>query len=471
MNILAVSIITMISIAVVVYMLIKKMDIKITLLGVGLGLMYLALFMGQQIAVKDFVTTGSILLDPISIIPKEFVSTLSGAGLIILILGGYTAYMNKIGANDVTVNVLTKPLGKVTSPYVLVPIVFLLGNLLSLVIPSASNLSIILLATLYPVLKKAGMSTLAAAGVIATTATIIPTPLGGDNIAVVAELVKSSQFANLTVADYVFRYHAIVSIPSLLLMAVAHYFWQKRMDKKDIANGVVDSVAEVDKIKEVKGGILYKAVYAILPTLPIFILIITYVLDLAGIASIGVEVGLASFLSFIIAIICELIRTKNAKVVLEDTEEFFKGMGRAMPVVALLVSASIFVIGLKSIGLISQLQAIMESTETVGFVLPLTLVIFTAIIVILSGSGTALFYAMVPLMLPLAEAAGINPIAVTIPMGLAGNLLRACSPVAAGVMIVAGTTKQSPLNIVKRTLVPSVIALVFMFILSMIIYL
>ncbi|KMT21050.1 C4-dicarboxylate transporter DcuC [Clostridium cylindrosporum] len=471
MNIFTLSIITIVAIALVVYMLIKKMDIKITLLGVGLGLMYLALLMGQKIAFKGFTSTGSATLDPISIIPMQFVSTLSEAGLIILILGGYTAYMNKIGANDVTVNVLTKPLGKVKSPYMLVPVVFLLGNLLSLVIPSASNLAIILLATLYPVLRKAGMTTLTAAGVIATTATIIPTPLGGDNIAVVAELVKSPQFANLTVVDYVFRYHAIVSIPSLLVMAAAHYFWQKRMDKKDIASGLVDTISQTGEIKEVKGGSLYKIVYAILPILPIFILLIAYALDIAGIAAIGVDVGLASFLSFIIAIICELIRTKKAKVVLQDTEEFFNGMGRAISVVALLVSASIFVTGLKSIGLISGLQAIMKSTETVGFVLPLILVVFTAIIVILSGSGTALFYAMVPLMLPLAQAAAINPIAVTIPMGLAGNLLRACSPVAAAVLIIAGTTKQSPLNIVKRTLVPSIIALVFMFVLSMIIYL
>ena len=59
-----------------------------------------------------------------------------------------------------TVNVLTKPLKHVKSSYFLVPVVFLLGNLLSLVIPSASNLAIILLATLYPVLIKSKMSPL-----------------------------------------------------------------------------------------------------------------------------------------------------------------------------------------------------------------------------------------------------------------------------------------------------------------------
>ena len=78
---------------------------------------------------------------------------------------------------------------------------------------------------------------------------------------------------------------------------------------------------------------------------------------------------------------------------------------------------------------------------------------------------------MVPLMVPLAAAAGINVLAVSIPMGLAGNLLRAVSPVSAVVMIVAGTTKKSPLEIVRRTSVPMISGVVIMFVLSMIVFL
>ncbi|HCL03553.1 MAG TPA: C4-dicarboxylate ABC transporter, partial [Lachnoclostridium phytofermentans] len=106
---------------------------------------------------------------------------------------------------------------------------------------------------------------------------------------------------------------------------------------------------------------------------------------------------------------------------------------------ALLVAATVYVSGLKSIGLISSLQAtILEIQGSgLGFILPLILVGLTILIVLLSGSGTALFYALVPLMMPLATAAGINALAVTIPMALAGNIIRAVSPVAAVVMIVA----------------------------------
>ncbi|MCB6603189.1 C4-dicarboxylate ABC transporter, partial [Erysipelatoclostridium ramosum] len=82
-------------------------------------------------------------------------------------------------------------------------------------------------------------------------------------------------------------------------------------------------------------------------------------------------------------------------------------MGNSMPIVALLVAASVFVLGLNSIGLINALQTAMLGVQGsgMGFVLPLILMGLTILIVLLSGSGTALFYAMVPLMVPLAEAA------------------------------------------------------------------
>ena len=460
------------AVGIVGFMLVKKMDIKISLFLIGIVLMYIALLMGKDISFADFVSSGVTWLDPFKVVGDQFVSTLTSAGFIILILGGYTGYMSHIGANEVTVSVLAKPIAHIKSPYILVPITFLLGNLLSLVIPSASNLAIILMATLYPVLRQAGMSLLSAAAVIATTATIMPTPLGSDNVAIAAELAKTDMFSGLTASDYVFRYHVLVSIPTLLVMALAHYFWQKFMDKRagsDLTDGDVD-LAEV---KAVEGGALYRTVYAILPLLPIIMLLIVFAITSPTGAKINLSVELASILSFVIAIICELIRTRKGKETLAGTESFFKGMGGAMPIVALLVAASVFVVGLKSIGLITELQNAMTglSGSGMGFVLPLILVGLTALIVLLSGSGTALFFAMVPLMVPLAAAAGINVLAVSIPMGLAGNLLRAVSPVSAVVMIVAGSIKKSPIDIVRRTSVPMIAGVIVMFILSMAIFL
>ncbi len=459
------------AVAVVIAMLIKKMDIKITLLLMGIILMFVGLGLGTPIGGEEFASTGAVWLDPLKVIADQFKSTISSAGFIILILGGYSAYMSAIKANNVTVSVLTKPIARIKSVYILVPLVFLLGNLLSLVVPSASNLAIILLATLYPILIQAGMSTLTAAGIIATTATIVPTPLGSDNVAIAAELAQTAEYAGMTATDYVFRYHAMVSIPTLLFMAVVHYFWQKYCDKK--SKDTVADLEKIEKVEEVQGGALFRTVYAILPLLPILLLILVFALQKMTGLKIDISVEVATLFSFVIAILCELVRNRNAKATLNATESFFKGMGGSMPIVALLVAGTIFVTGLKSIGLIAALQSAMTGMQGsgMGFVLPLLLVGLTALIVLLSGSGTALFFAMVPLMVPLASAAGISVFAVSVPMGLAGNLLRAVSPVSAVVMIVAGSVKREPLAIVKRTSVPMIAGTVLMFILSVILFL
>jgi DcuC family C4-dicarboxylate transporter len=445
-------------------MLIKKMDIKMILMAAGILLTIAAMLLGKTVVAKP-----EDLLIPLSAIVDQFKKTLPGAGLIILMLGGYAAYMSAIGANEVTVATLTKPLRGIKSPYIMVPFVFLLGNLLSLVIPSASNLAIILLATMFPLLKMSGMSTLTAAAVIATTATVMPTPLGGDNVAVAKEL-------GISPADYVFRFHAIVSLPTLFLMAVVHYFWQKFCDKKDagaLDGAIPDQESGKNELKQIEGGPVFKIVYTILPLFPIILLLAVFFgnLSLPRGAQISISVETATLLSFVIAIICEFIRHKNAKKVLEGTEHFFKGMGNSMGIVALLIAAGVFVAGLTSIGVIAHLQNTMQHTQPPGFVLPLILIGLTALIVILSGSGTAFFYAMIPLMVPLATAAGISVLAVSVPMGLAGNLLRAVSPVSAVVVIVAGSTKMSPINIVKRTSIPMITGVLFMFVLSMVLFL
>ena len=447
----------LIAVIIVVIMLIKKMDIKITLFAMGIVLMYIAIAMGNPIAIKEFESTGLTVLDPLKAVIDQFKSTLPAAGFIILILGGYSAYMTSIGANEVTVHTLTKPIKKIKSVYILVPLVFLIGNVLSLVIPSASNLAI--------------MSPLTAAAVIATTATVMPTPLGGDNVAVATELAKYPAFAGMSVTDYVIQYHAMISVPTLIVMAVVHFFWQKFMDKKN--TGKLEDNVEVHEVKAVPEGGLYRFVYTLLPIFPILLLIVVYIIRSVTGSNVDISVEVASLLSFLIAIVCEIIRTKDSGKVLKQTEDFFKGMGSSMPIVALLVAASVFVLGLNSIGLIDALQTAMLGVQGsgMGFVLPLILMGLTILIVLLSGSGTALFYAMVPLMVPLAEAAGISAIAVSIPMGLCGNLMRAVSPVAAVVVIVAGTIKANPLDIVKRTSVPMIAGVVTMFVLSMIMFL
>lgn len=463
-----ISLIGVTAVVFLIYMLLHKNDIKMSLLTLGLILMYIAIFMGNRLTLS--AKTGIKWLDPIQAIVDQFSTTLVGPGFVILILGGYSAYMNYIGANQVTVHALTKPINKIKSVYVLIPIVFLLGNLLSLVIPSASNLAIILLATLYPVLRTAGLSRLTSAALIATSATIIPTPLGSDNVAIASQL-------HVAVTDYVFLKHAIISIPTLITMSIVHYFWQKYMDKRHPNSTTYAEEKEKNSIEEkqsknknTKHSPFSTFIYGSLPLLPIILLLIIFTINITVGTNLNVSVQVVTLISFFVAIITEILNKRQLQKVLQGTNAFFTGMGNVMNVVILLVSASVFVQGLTSIGIMNMIQSTMKNINSSGIILPIIMVLFTAIIVLLSGSGTALLFAMIPLIIPLSNAAGISPTALAIPMQLAGNLLRAVSPVAAVVLIIAGTTHLDPMQIIKRTSVPMIFGVFMTLMLSLIIF-
>ncbi len=422
----------------------KNYDAKVVLFVTGLILLYLAVLLGHPVLAAK-ASSGLSWVDPFKVVRDLFVKQYSNAGLIILTLFGFAAYMSHIGANQKVIEVLSKPLSGIRSPYILVPLVFWLGTLLSIIIPSAASLAVILMATLYPVLRAAKMTPLTAAGVIATTATIVPTPLGGDNV--VAARVLGFEH----VVDYVFYHHAPITIPAIIIMGFAHYFWQRYMDKKSPATGEMS----LDESK-LKQNVEAPTYYAIFPVLPLILTIFFWLFFKSA------KVGLVeiTLFSFALAFACEIVRrrndpTTNGKKLLGDANLFFKGMGDGFSkVVVLIVAASTMVAGLSSMGLIDMISNSLQGVESADTGLMFAFSGITGLITFISGSGNAVFYSFIELIPQIAEKAGIDPIMVALPMQCTSNLIRAVSPVAAVVIIVAATIRENPLNIVKRTAVP-----------------
>lgn len=437
------------------YLIYKKYNATIALAVGGLVLLFAAVALGHPILTPE-ETTGIIWLDPFKKVELSFLKNLGNIGLTIMTLFGFSSYMNSIGANEVTVNLMTKPLGKIKSKYILVPFIFLIGNLLSLVVPSASSLAVLLMATLYPVLTKVGVTPLTAGAVIATTATIMPTPLGADNI-------LAAETFGMNIMDYVIA-NAKISIPSLLIMAVAHYFWQKYLDKKEVST--VESKIDESKLDKVNGNLPPKY-YAILTVLPL-ILVLLFNLVIKN-----VNIGLVSIavISLIIAIIVELIRKKDFKVVSNDIEIFFKGMGNGLAmVVSLLVAASLLVDGLKAIGVVDMITNSVQGLEGAGTILMLAFSGVTFLIGLISGGGLSVFYASVEMIPDLAAAVGVAGPMIALPMQMVANLVRSISPVAACIIVVCSITGTSPMQIVKRTSVPVIVGIISTLVLSILMF-
>ncbi|MCY9590352.1 C4-dicarboxylate ABC transporter [Paenibacillus chitinolyticus] len=436
------------------WMISKKVNATVVLFVAGIVLLYGAVFMGHNVLPAE-AATGSRWFDPMKSITNNFISNLGNIGMTIMVLFGFSSYMTKIGANEVTVQTLMKPLAGIKSVYVLVPVIFVVGNLLSLVVPSASSLAILLMATLYPVLKRIGMSGLTAGAVIATTATIIPTPLGADN-------VIAAQTLGIDLMEYVMKYHAVISIPTLILMTFAHYFWQKYMDKKN---------PETDTIDESKLGTLRTDLpptyYGFLPILPLVLITVF------GIFVKSIKIGLVeiTFISLIVAVLVEMIRKRKIQQVFEELMVFFRGMGDGLAmVVSLLVAASLLVDGLKALGIVDMLTDSVKDLNGAGMILMFAFSGITALIGLISGGGLAVFYASVGLLPAIAQNVGIDGAMLSIPMQLIANLVRSVSPVAACIIVVCSIIQKSPMEVIKRTSVPIIVGIISTLVLSYVMF-
>ncbi|EMG29300.1 transporter, anaerobic C4-dicarboxylate uptake C family protein [Listeria fleischmannii 1991] len=439
----------------VFYLIIKKYQPAIVLLIAGLVLLTMALLLGKPL-LESADATGFAVLDIFKKLELVFINQLGMVGITIMTLFGFASYMNYLGANDVAVTLLTKPLGRIKAKYVLVPIVFIIGNILSLFVPSASSLAVILMAILYPVLKKIGLSALTAGGVIATVATIMPTPLGADNV-IAAKTLGYDLF------DYVFLNHAIISIPTLIVMAFAHYFWQKYMDKRQGEKAFVD--IDEEKVQQ-EEKILPPKYYAIFPMLPLIFIVVIGIFF----RDIKADVVILTLISFFITIFVEMLRNKAFKKPLDDSFEFFKGMGQGFTqVVVLVVGGVMFAEGMSAIGIIDMLTTSVQHVESAGTMLTFIFSGATFLLGLVSGGGLAMFYATVDLLPNIAASANIDGILLALPMQLIANLVRSISPVAAVIMVVASIIKVSPMEIIKRTSVPVIVGIIMVMILSLII--
>ena len=448
------SLLVLVVLVAVAYLIVKNYHPALSLIIGALVLLACAWMLGHPIYPAG-EGTGFGLFDIFLKFKDTIIAQVSSAGIVIMILFGYSGYMNAIGANQMAVNFLVKPLMKIKRKSLFVPVVFLIGNLMSLVVPSASSLAIILMSILYPMLASMGISSLTAAGVIAMTATIMPTPLGADN-------VIAANTLGYDVLNYVV-WNAKISLPSLLIIAVAQYFWQKYCDKKEGEAAYVSLNEEgLSKQKEFD----VPKFYAILPILPLLLIV---GVGIAGmfIKGITMDIFVLTFISFFIAVLVETLRLKSFKKVQDTAVEMFKGMGQGFSqVVMLVVGGSLFTSAIQTLGIIDSIMASVEASSSAGIVTTLIFSGATTLFGILSGGGLAMFYAVIELIPGIAEKAGIDGILISLPMQMIANLTRTISPVAAVVMIVASTVGVSPIRILKRTSVPTIIGLISVIVLS-----
>ena len=435
-------IIGLIAIVLVAYYIVKGYSATGVLMFGGLVLLFISVLMGHSILPEGVKSTGSAYFDILEYVKYLLGNRGGGLGLMIMVLCGFSVYMTHLGANDVVVKLVSKPLKNIRSPYILMVFAYFLACLMSFAVSSATGLGVLLMATLFPVMVNVGISRGAAAAICASPISIILSPTSGD-------VVLSAEISKIPLGEFAFGTALPVSIFAILGIAVAHFFWQRYLDKKE---GVQVERINADEIKTTAPNY-----YAILPLLPILgVLIFDGKWGLPNLHIVTVMV-----LCFIITAVVDFLRSFNAKQTFDNLVVAYRGMADAFAgVVMLLVAAGVFAQSLSTIGFITNL---IDSAQTFGgsaFFMMLVLAVITILATMATGSGNAAFYAFAELIPKLATQMGVNPAFLTIPMLQASNLGRGLSPVSGVVVAVSGMGKISPFEIVKRMSVPMLVGFI-----------
>ncbi len=443
--------------------ILKRYQPQIVLLTAGVALMLVAVVLGvgpDTILPAKVKSTGWIGFDMFKFVERTMSARVAGLGLMIMSAGAFATYLDRVGASRVMVLALITPLRALKAPYILLSVVFVIGAALKMFIASAAGLSMLLMVTTFPLLTALGVSREAAAAMVVTCGCFDLGPASGS-------AVLAANNSGIPIALYFVKYQIPVAIPGYLTMAVSHYFVQRHFDKKDgvgIAGGVMSETATVEDSSQGKKAPNY---YGFLPLLPLTFLLVFN--NEIGIKGFNLDLVTVMLLCFAITIFCECLRTRDVKAVFKDCMVFFETMGKMfVSVITLIVAGETFAQGLIATGSIGML---IQGSQSAGFGPAAMTLVMTVLIIgcsIVMGSANAPFFAFAALAPKIAVAMKFHPVIMLLPMHLIAGMSRPLSPIVAIVVAVAGVANISPLELVRRNVIPVSLSIVVVFISCMI---
>ena len=401
-----------------IYGLIKRYETRLILFAAGLLLCCISL---QPMAAFN-----------------QFAKSMTNASLIMAICGamGFAYVISYTKCDRHLVHLLAAPLKKLG--LFLIPAATAVTFFVNIAIPSAAGCAAAVGATFIPVMIRAGIRPAAAGAAIlmGTYGSVLSPGMSHNNFV--------AKISDMNVMDLI----ALHTPYSLMVMAigligitiVCFVLKDNKPTEEELAAFKAQEAAEESiKINFLK---------ALAPLVPLVILVLgnSYVP--------AIKMGVAQ------AMVIGAIYTMA--VTLPDpqtfSKEFFRGMGNGYgSVMGIIIAAGVFAAGLRTTGLIDAfVEALKASNELARWGGSLGPFILAAI----SGSGDAATFAFNEAVTPHAVAFGMQVPNLGSLALISGSLGRTMSPIAGVVILVSGIAGVSPMQLVKRTCIPMIIAVI-----------
>lgn len=417
-------------IAGVIFLLIKQYETRLVLLGAGLLMCIIA---GNPMVMFKAFADNMVL--------TTLVQT-------ILSVMGFAAVMKITKCDAHLITLLVGMLSKVRG--IMIPAAVLVTAFINVSLPSAAGCAAAVGSLLIPLLVSLGVHpAIAASAVMAGTFGSMMSPGLSHNSYIAEKLMKTDVMQVIAVH---WQADVVCIIIAAIGLAVVAYL------RKEDRGYVPDADHSVTKLDNPK------ILYAIIPVIPVFLLVVSAVLSGSSAPEWGkqlldvmpwlksLSVPSAMLIGIILGIVVTLSNPSDC------IKEFFNGMGSSYAaIMGIIISAGVFVAGMKAIGLVDAFLAILKESESIA---RWAAAFGPFLLAIITGSGDAATLAFNAAVSPHAEMFGMTIPNMSSLATLAGALGRTMSPLTGAAIVCAGIAAVSPLEIAKRN-APAMIVSIF----------
>ena len=316
----------------------------------------------------------------------------------------------------------------------LVPVSTVITFFVNIAIPSAAGCAAAVGSTLIPLMLRAGIKpAAAAAAVLAGTIGSYLSPGTSHNPFV-------AKMAGMDVMEFIgtHTYYSLMCGAILVVGTAIVCFL--------MGDGKGDANAQVDESKIINEDFTPNPLKAIVPLVPITILVVGNMWVPA------IKMGVAQ--AMLIGAICALVVSLSNPQ--EFSKKFFDGMGKGYAdVLGIIIAAGVFAAGLRATGfMVACVDALKDSNDIArwgGSLGPWIMGVIT-------GSGDAATLAFNETVTPHAKDFGMTIEGLGGLAFLTGALGRTMSPLAGVTILVSGIAMVNPIDVIKRTAIPCIIA-------------
>ena len=430
--------------AATIWLLLKNRNAALILILFGMLMTLVAWLLNLPAARQEFSTY--VFFELHAWATRVFSTRLSGSGLMVMLLFGYLEYMKTLKADSAFVYVTLQPLSVLrNNPNLACLILIPIGTLLSYAWPSATAVGLLLVATLYPVLRKIGMSKMSILSIIVAT-TLLDLGLNSPNAN------RAADFLGMDVTAYT-RYQMQVVFPILIIITVVYYFFGRYKSRKEGYDTPVPARAADDDLAWKKDAPLY---YALLPVFPLLLSVVfSFTLPRESGDSFLSSINGAILLSFFIAGLIDALHVRSFNKTLTSMSVFWRGMGNGFSsVVVMIIAADIFAEGLMRMGVIDTMVSLAESVRIGKTGITVMLAVLTMLSTVITGSATASFAAYGAIAPNVAFQFGADPLQVVLTVQLLTGFARALTPISIVIIALAEAVDVPPIKLVRYHLLP-----------------